>query len=397
MKALIDNKDHLKFSVFLFYLTLVLYLYFYFIKNYCLSSYLGNYAISDLLIHYNGQFIRRGLIGSLLLLISDLTEFNLKEVIKFTFVGIYLIYFIIYFFFIKDLIKKNLFVFLFILLSPLGILYPLYELESLLRKEIFLYIFFLIFLILLKSNLSNKVYYIYLNLILPLLILIHDGLIFFISVFFLAWSIQKQKYDLKIKIKHLLFSSITALMVIILNINYLLSADIVAHVEGQLINLSSYGYNVTEFGAFFWLRKDLFEAISINFSNYNLNHLIRYFIIFLLSFSPVIYLWKKVVILNFYSKIIFLLTILSIFSLFLIVLDWGRFITVVFNLFIFLLVFYVYLFKEYEKIYFKNKITYLFILLIYCSFWNPKTTFLEKINFLPPKDVIERIIDYSTI
>ena len=51
-------------KIFAYYLIIILCLYFFFIQKYCIDNYLSNYAISDLLIHYNGEFLRRGLIGT---------------------------------------------------------------------------------------------------------------------------------------------------------------------------------------------------------------------------------------------------------------------------------------------------------------------------------------------
>ena len=140
-KNLIIKEFPINNKIFAYYLIIILCLYFFFIQKYCIDNYLSNYAISDLLIHYNGEFLRRGLIGTFLLKTSVFFGVSLKFVVKYFFYLVYALYFLVYYLFLKKLNYKNKFLVLFVILSPLGILYPLYELESLLRKEIFLYIF----------------------------------------------------------------------------------------------------------------------------------------------------------------------------------------------------------------------------------------------------------------
>ena len=89
------------------------------------------------------------------------------------------------------------------------------------------------------------------------------------------------------------------------------------------------------------------------------------------------------------------MTLISFSIIFFVAFDWGRFISVIFNLLIFLLIFSVNIYDKFLNFRFKNHLVIMFFLIIYCSTWNPKTTFYERINLLPPKDVIERIILYK--
>ena len=382
-------------KAFIFYLIVVSCLYIFFIQKYCIDNYLYNYAISDLLIHYNGEFSRRGLLGTFLLAISDFLNIKLRFVIEYFFYFIYLMYFTIYYFFLKKIIYRNKFLFLFVIFSPLGILYPLYELESLLRKEIFLYTFFLIFLILLEKNYKEKIYYCYLNLVLPILILIHDGFIFFIAIFFLSWAIQKFKNKSFLKLKDIIISSLTLLIIVLLHLKFISIGNSTGYVDQVVINLSNYDYKIQKFGAFIWLERDLFYSLSMIYENINLNRIIRFLILLLLTFLPLIFFFKKI---HFFVReisVIFILTLLSFFLIFFVALDWGRFLTVIFNLLILMIVFSVKINQNFIDLKIKNFSLMLLFLFFYCSIWNPKTTFLEKVNFLPQKDVIQRIILYK--
>lgn len=386
------NKYNLSNIIFIIYLSIVTFLYFHFINEYCFNSYTENYAISDLLIHYDGEFIRRGFIGTVLLYLSNFFDFELKNIIKYFFYAVYLFYFFIYFTFLKKLVFKSRILLLFIIFSPIGILYPLYELESLLRKEIFLYTFYLSYLIILENKINQKLIILYLSLILPLLILIHDGFIFFIPIFFLTWIIYKDTKSYKTFISDMIFPLLTILLVTILHIQYIFYGNTPGYVDQIVSNLSNYDYDTKKFAAFIWLERDLKDALMTIFINLNINNFFRFILLILLSFIPILYIFKKVRVINKEIKIIFLLTLLSFSLIFIIALDWGRFMTVIFNLIMFFLVFSIKKYNKFSNLKFKNDLMILLFLIIYCSTWSPKTTFLEKINLLPPKDVIERIL-----
>ena len=135
--------------------------------------------------------------------------------------------------------------------------------------------------------------------------------------------------------------------------------------------------------------------INSIYDKLNFNHFTRFIILLLLSFLPLIYFFKKF---NFYKKEIKILLIFSLLSfclIFFLALDWARFLSLIFNLLIFFIVFSTKICQIHFDTKFKNYYSILFILIIYCTTWSPKTTFFEKINYLPPKDVIERIILYK--
>ena len=108
------NSNLLWYNIFILYLVIIFFLYNFFINEYCLNFYTTNYAISDLLIHYNGEFVRRGLVGSILLFLSDILSIDLKIIIKYFFNTVYFFYFIIYFYFLKNLFLKNKLLIIFI-------------------------------------------------------------------------------------------------------------------------------------------------------------------------------------------------------------------------------------------------------------------------------------------
>ena len=94
------------------------------------------------------------------------------------------------------------------------------------------------------------------------------------------------------------------------------------------------------------------------------------------------------------KKTIIFLVICNLLSLplFFLALDWGRFIYILFNLNLISIICLKYLnLIEYKNI-FKNNYVFIFITLL-LTFFNPKVTLYEKINFLPYKDLFENIIN----
>ena len=141
-------------------------------------------------------------------------------------------------------------------------------------------------------------------------------------------------------------------------------------------------------GAFYWIEKDIFFAINKIIEISNLYIVIKFFFVYVafqvLFFS---YVFRT-------KKIIFFLFICNFLSIpiFLLALDWGRFIYILFNLNLITIICLKYLnLIEYKNI-FKNNYVFTFVIL-FLTFSNPKVTLYERINFLPYKDLFENIIN----
>ena len=177
----------------------------------------NNFTISEWLINYQGGFTRRGFLGDLAFNLGVLFKTKIRFII-FLFQSLfYIIFIILTFNFLKN-IKINLISRL-ALYTPIFLLYPLAEVEVLVRKETVIFIIFIIFLNL-ASNKYNKIYCnIYTIFLFPISFLIWEPTIFFFPfIFFILYLKNYKKNILETIFKILLISSpsiITFLFVIL--------------------------------------------------------------------------------------------------------------------------------------------------------------------------------------
>ena len=90
-------------------------------------------SISEWLINYQGGFTRRGLGGEINIFISNFLSLSLRDSIFLLQIIIHTIYLVFVLFYLKDLNLNILQIFAFF--SPIFLLYPIAEIESLGRKE----------------------------------------------------------------------------------------------------------------------------------------------------------------------------------------------------------------------------------------------------------------------
>ena len=98
-------------------------------------------TISEWLINYQGGFTRRGLIGEICFHLAKFFKTDLRFIIFLLQVFTYLTFLFLTYNFFKNL-NINSFL-LFVIFTPIFLLYPVAEIEVLARKELFLYIYFL--------------------------------------------------------------------------------------------------------------------------------------------------------------------------------------------------------------------------------------------------------------
>ena len=112
-----------------------------------------DWTTSEWLINYQGGFVRRGLIGEVLINIHNYSEITLRYLVFYFEILILLIFLFLIFKFFQNVYLNQFLIFLFF--CPIFLIYPLAENEVLVRKEYLLlsiYIFYLI--LLLKNNYS---------------------------------------------------------------------------------------------------------------------------------------------------------------------------------------------------------------------------------------------------
>lgn len=376
MKLMTLKKINIIFIIFFIILySLIIYKYQY-------LKFPNTYTITEWLINYQGGFIRRGLLGEILYFFYEKKLFKLENIFYFFITFIYSSIIFLYFNSINKLkIDK---IFLVLLLSPLFLVYPLIEIDIIGRKEVFLFLLLLLYVNFL-TNSSIKFQLLYIFLSTNLLFFIHEGLIFYFQFFLLLFYISNIN---NINSKNLILISIFGLIYYI-SLIYLTLFFFNNSLPQTYQIINSYSdLNFRNLGAFYWIDKDIFFAINKIFELINLYTVIKFLFInlfFQILFFTYFFKIKKTII------FLVICNLLSL-PLFFLALDWGRFIYILFNLNLISIICLKYLnLIEYKNI-FKNNYVFIFITLL-LTFFNPKVTLYEKINFLPYKDLFENIIN----
>tara|TARA_B100000579_G_scaffold146030_1_gene118463 strand:+ start:1042 stop:2214 length:1173 start_codon:yes stop_codon:yes gene_type:complete len=368
---------------FKIYLT-VLYLFavFFFFQKYNNNV---EWTISEWLINYQGGFTRRGLIGELVFQFSKIISVSVREVILIFQIITYLIYFSLLFYFFKN-VKKNL-ILIFSIFSPLFIIYPIAEVEVLGRKEIFIFISFLIIINIFSSKKLNNKQYLYFSIILSLICLIWEGVVIYLP-YFLFLLLIKNKFVLNKKnLFQIILSFVPILITFYFIFSYRLSSSEIK------IMCDSIGEC---YGAITYLNRDISSNIGEVASKFKISYLIRYIIIFIVGFFPLILLIVnskfnfKYKYQNSYLVLIsFILTFLPTLSFFYIAQDWGRWMNISYTLSLLLFVFCLKnkcITLNIKKIDFnilKNKFFTIFVFIVFCFGWSPKTLINEDVSSIP--------------
>ena len=152
-------------------------------------------SISEWLINYQGGFTRRGLGGEINIFISSLFSLSLRDSIFFLQITIHTIYVIFVLIYLKDLKLNILQIFAFF--SPIFLLYPISEIESLGRKETLISLSFVSVLILSEKKIKPLFINLFVGLTFPILCLIWEQVIIFAPFFAIVLIIKNQFFSFK--------------------------------------------------------------------------------------------------------------------------------------------------------------------------------------------------------
>lgn len=340
------------------------------------------WTISEWLINYQGGFTRRGLIGEIILILSNTFEISLRKTIFFFQIFLYLIYFLLILNLIKN-IKINILI-LFSIYCPMFLTYPVAETEVLGRKELFVFISYILIINLFTIKIQNYIKYFFFTTIVIFCILIWEGILFYILFFYLILFINQKRFN-----RSFIFFLIINLSVIGLTI-YLIIVSKLSQEELEMM-CKSLHHTYGCYSAIEYLDNSLGDNISEVISQFKLSYLIRYLIVILVSFFPIYLILKNSIFaLNgfFYKKnilnLIFFLIILSSLPFYLVAIDWGRWINISYSMSILTI---LYLIKEnylvLEKVNIKKKLFVFTIFIIFAFGWSPKTTMMEDISSIP--------------
>ena len=397
---MIDYKDNFKPIVnfnkyFIIYLSLLFLFGIYYLHY---KHNVGNdTSISEYLINYQGGFVRRGLPGEIIFRYADYFNLNFRFQIFLFQSTIYTIYLILIFILFKDF-KKNI-VTLFAIYTPIFLIFPIAELESLGRKESVLYVFFLSFILIKNTKYANF----FIFFIMPLVCMVYEEMLIFTPFIFAVILIKNKINNFKSGFKlSLLF--LPSLIIVAFFFIYPITAEKHSVMASSLLDtfnescyMSCSLLKVNDITSFGNMIQYIWTGPHIHLPSI----LTRYFLIILVGFSPIFLLsyfsvFKENI---YFSKIKFknvllflMVSYIPIIPLFLLGGDWGRWVGMTIT---FTTIFYFYLYKnnfikvDYlsinkKLIFFKNRkklVTFMFI--IFAFGWNQKSTSVEDVASFP--------------
>jgi len=329
---------------------------------------LDAWEYGEWLINYENGFIRRGLIGEIIINFSNFSKINIQH----SFVTILTIISAFYFYKCYSLfkeIKLNI-VNIFLFFSPIFFLFFILVNGVGIRKEILIYIYYLCFLtdIIYKKK-SQKVYDYYLFLF-PLLFLIHESFFFYLPYLFLPLILISSKKDIKKLFFKFIVSALFSILVVLLLYYFRGTFE---HTLKICESLGSYApVRCTEWGPTYALQHDLLkdqtnQDMSFFYFQADIKSWLGYTIYVFYAFFP-IFLFIKSVRLNhsflkdkhfgYLSIFIFIWSL----PLFHVAEDWSRWFSIHYHLLSFFLFFSLYLKKL--KFRFSKKIKKLNILFL---------------------------------
>ena len=349
-------------------------------------------SISEWLINYQGGFTRRGLGGEINIFISNFFSLSLRDSIFLLQITIHTTYLVLIFIYLKDLRLNILQIFAFF--SPIFLLYPIAEIESLGRKEILIFLSFICVLILSEEKFKPSLINFFIGLFFPILCLIWEQVILFAPFFAVILIIKNQLNSFKEVIKNLLIVFFPTIIIISFIFLYPLST------EGHIIMCN---YLQKEFAERCYMSANLlisntiyFDTFGIHKSVYFFPHYFRYILIFLIGFLPLHLLLMKnkfikndnFITKNFNPILLFYFLYFPILLLFAFGHDWGRWIHITYSLSILL---YFYLLKNFlitndfynnflSKFFLNKKKLLIFIFFIFAFYWSPKTLLIGDLS-----------------
>lgn len=343
-------------------------------------------SLSDWLINYSGGFVRRGLIGQIVIEFSNFFSFNLRDSILIFQLFSFIIYYSLVFLFLRKMITNRLIVLT--IFSPIFILYPIAEIEAFGRKEI---IIFLLIILYFLSNITNLITQLIFKLIVfPLSILIWEPVIIFYPYLFIV-DLASFKIDRFNKNFIYLFLSYLVIFLTVIFIylnpfpieNFKTMTNVLANDFGETCYMScSFVGNQSE--------NSLSELINKQVAMMQPSYFIRYILIIVIGFFPLFNLLRISKLNNtnlfFFSKFNnlfypFVFAFLPSLFLYILMYDWGRIVHISYT---FMLLSYFFLLKKncinidkekLQKNIFVNLSNkkFIFLFIIFCFCWNPKT------------------------
>ena len=384
MKKKINN------YLIIYLLVLLIFSYFFlYIKH----NVANDSTISEWLINYEGGFTKRGLIGQFAIELSRIFESNLRWTIFLLQSFTCTVYFFLLYVFLKNLKFERIIILS--IFTPIFILYPIAEIEVLARKEVLVFSLFMIYLIIPRDS---KFKFFSLTIFSFLSILIWEPIIFFFPLIIILEIIENHIEKINFIFFKIILSFIPSLCIVFFIIMFPLDID--EHKSMALILKKEFAEDCYMSCDLLISKSSLLQQFQGNFGKYSIEVFIRYSLIFLIGFFPLISLInnsslknKNLVLFSFFEKpiILILISLLPIIILFAMGYDWGRWVNVTY---VMLALTYFHLLKnsnfilDYKKLEnnlaykIKGKI-YIIFFIIFCFGWNPKTVITGDVASFP--------------
>jgi hypothetical protein len=297
------------------------------------------YSFSQNIISYKIGFVPNGFLGSIIIKLKEVLNIEPAILLSFVYLLLHITNTGLFLILINNFARANFFIALFLIFNPALIMFLLYDIGALFRKEafvIFLLLFhFLISNLFLRKKISKFIYIkILVLVIIPGIIL--NCLIYNVQFFLIPVHILVIKNNLNITRRNL-FALLTFFILFFFLIDYL------------KINIDhEYLYKLTQeiigndqkisAAPFIWLENNLYTSILLtideinNWENFHKVYLIRnYTLALIILLVPLIFIFSQ---LNFQNKSIhrnkILISLTPCLFLFFLGVDWGRWIHIIF-------------------------------------------------------------------
>lgn len=391
--------NHIKKKKLIFFFLLICFIYNVVqIYQFAIDKYAYQYG--DWLINYSNGFVRRGLGGEIVYYFSYLFGKNIQVSYFILLICLLVIFYYISFDFFSK-INFNFFI-IFLFFSPFLFLFFTLNHKAGVRKEILLYIYFIFLLNSLSSKYIKKIEWKYI-IFFPIILLIHEGLFFFLPFIIIVFLLVLDRKNYKIIFLQLILFVLLSFCILLMTFFFKGDAN---SVKVICDSLSQYAYqNCKNWGAISWLSSNVDVYVNQTFNFHDYEGYLYWLINFIYGFFPFLLIFlsknfefsKNIFLLNLLKiKIInliiifFTLLIIFVLPLFILAIDWGRWLSIIYHLSCFTTIFFIKkkiiilklnnFFLKIVKFYEINKKLFLILILIYSHFLVPGVFYTKDIN-----------------
>ena len=309
---------------------------FTFVFYFSFSTVLHHHSFSQIFISYSEGFVKNALLGEFVFSLKKITNLDFKILINSIFVIFHLLNILLFLRILKPVINYSKIIYIFLVLNPALILFPIYDIGAFLRKEIFMVSSFLVHIyfsqLLNFEKIDKKKYGNLVSYILGPFILI-NSLIHSIQILFLPlhFFIYKRNLNSKYERKNILF---IFLLIILFLMQFFFYKQISYNIlyESTLERLgiftNQFNFSITPY---IFLNLNIAERFDATLPYIkNTKFVFLYFISILIIVMPLIFMLKKLETLNQKFEIKYILfSILPFIMLLFLASDWGRWIYII--------------------------------------------------------------------